>query len=54
MKYLESMADAVGLANPVGNAVKNSYALAVAAGRGEDYVPMLSDFVAQANAVKKG
>ncbi|MBL8587454.1 MAG: NAD(P)-dependent oxidoreductase [Methylobacteriaceae bacterium] len=54
MKYLESMADAVGLANPVGNAVKNSYALAVAAGRGEDYVPMLSDFVAQANAVKTG
>ncbi len=54
VKYLESMADAVGLANPVGNAVKNSYALAVAAGRGEDYVPMLSDFVAQANAVKTG
>lgn len=50
MKYLESMADAVGLANPVGNAVKNSYALAVAAGRGEDYVPMLSDFVAKTNA----
>jgi hypothetical protein len=54
MKYLESMADAVGLANPVGNAVKNSYALAVAAGRGEDYVPMLADFVAGANAVKTG
>ena len=49
MKYLESMADAAGLANPVGNAVKNSYALAVAAGKGEDYVPMLSDFLAKAN-----
>jgi 3-hydroxyisobutyrate dehydrogenase-like beta-hydroxyacid dehydrogenase len=49
MKYLESMANAAGLANPVGNAVKNSYALAVAAGNGEDYVPMLSDFVAKAN-----
>ena len=49
MKYLESMADAAGLANPVGNAVKNSYALAVAAGKGEDYVPMLSDWVAGLN-----
>ena len=27
MRYLESMADAAGLANPLGNAVKNSYAL---------------------------
>lgn len=52
MRYLESMADAVSLANPVGNAVKNSYAMAVGAGRGEDYVPMLSDFIAEANGTK--
>lgn len=52
MRYLEAMADAVSLANPMGNAVKNAYALAVGAGRGEDYVPMLSDFVAQANGTK--
>lgn len=52
MRYLESMADAVSLANPMGNAVKNAYALAVGAGRGEDYVPMLSDFIAEANGTK--
>ena len=34
LKYLESMADAAVLLNPVGNAVKNSFAAAVAAGGG--------------------
>lgn len=51
MRYLEALADSVGFANPVGNAVKNSYALACAAGLGEDYVPMLSDFIAGLNGV---
>jgi 3-hydroxyisobutyrate dehydrogenase-like beta-hydroxyacid dehydrogenase len=51
MRYLEAMADAGGIANPMGNAVKNSFALAVNAGRGEDYVPMLSDVVAGLNGV---
>lgn len=51
MRYLESMADGVNLANPVGNAVKNSFALACAAGKGQDYVPMISDFIAGANGV---
>ncbi len=51
MNYLVAMAQAAGTANPVGSAVRNSYAAAVAAGRGEDYVPMLSDFVAEANGV---
>jgi 3-hydroxyisobutyrate dehydrogenase-like beta-hydroxyacid dehydrogenase len=51
MRYLESLADAKGLANPMGNAVKNSFALAVSAGRGDDYVPMLSDVVAGLNGV---
>ncbi len=49
MRYLESMADAAGLANPMGNAVKNSYALAVAAGGADDYVPMLATAVAKLN-----
>lgn len=51
MRYLESMADSVGLANPVGNAVKNSFALANAAGGDgpEDYVPHLVDFIARLN-----
>lgn len=46
VRYLESLANAAGIPNPVGGAVKNVYAAAVAAGKGEDYVPMLSDFVA--------
>lgn len=49
MRYVEAMADAAGLANPVGNAVKNAFAVAVSTGRGDDYVPMLSDVVAELN-----
>ena len=52
MRYLAAMADAAGIANPVGSAVKNTYATAVESGRGEDYVPMISDFVAQLNGTK--
>jgi 3-hydroxyisobutyrate dehydrogenase-like beta-hydroxyacid dehydrogenase len=52
MRYLESMADAAGVANPMGNAVKNAFGLAVAAGKGQDYVPMLAENVAAANGVK--
>jgi len=48
-RYLEALADAVGMANPIGNAVKNSFALAVSAGRADDYVPMLSDAIAELN-----
>jgi 3-hydroxyisobutyrate dehydrogenase-like beta-hydroxyacid dehydrogenase len=52
MRYLESMADAAGIANPMGNAVKNAFGLAVASGKGQDYVPMLAENVAAANGVK--
>jgi 3-hydroxyisobutyrate dehydrogenase-like beta-hydroxyacid dehydrogenase len=52
MRYLESMADAAKLSNPVGNAVKNSYAIAVSQGRGEEYVPMVSDAIAVLNGLK--
>lgn len=47
MRYLESMADNAGMVNPVGNAVKNLYAAAHAAGGDgpEDYVPMLPEYV---------
>lgn len=47
MRYLESMADSANLVNPVGNAVKNLYAAAHAAGGDgpEDYVPMLPEYV---------
>lgn len=51
MTYLASFANAVGLANPMGAAVRNSYALAIGAGRGDDYVPMLSDVIAELNGI---
>ena len=54
VRYLENMAQAVPMANPVGNAVKNVYAAAVAAGKGGDYVPMITDFVAGQNGVTLG
>lgn len=51
MRYLEAMADAAQVANPVGNAVKNSFSLAVSAGNGQDYVPMLATFIGKLNNV---
>jgi 3-hydroxyisobutyrate dehydrogenase-like beta-hydroxyacid dehydrogenase len=51
LKYLESMADSVGLANPLGNAAKNSFATAFAAGAADQFVPMLATHIAQLNGV---
>ncbi|WP_349261666.1 NAD(P)-dependent oxidoreductase [Geminicoccus sp.] len=51
VSYLASLANSVGLANPVGAAVRNSYALAVGTGHGDDYVPMLTDIVAKQNGI---
>ncbi len=56
LRYLEAMADGVNMANPVGNAAKNSFAMAHAMGGDgpEDYVPHLVDFVARRSGVKTG
>ena len=53
MRYVESMANAAAVATPMASAVKNSFALAMAAGGdgADDYVPHLSDFIAQANGI---
>lgn len=51
MRYLESMMDAAGVANPIGNAIKKSFALAMSAGAAEDYVPMLATHIARLNGV---
>jgi 3-hydroxyisobutyrate dehydrogenase-like beta-hydroxyacid dehydrogenase len=51
LTYLSAFATNAGAANPVSAAVRNSYALAIGAGRGEDYVPMLSDIVAAQNGL---
>ncbi|RFB76336.1 NAD(P)-dependent oxidoreductase [Methylovirgula sp. 4M-Z18] len=52
LRYLAALANASDVANPVGSAVKNSFAASVAAGHGGDFVPTLTDFVAAANGVK--
>jgi 3-hydroxyisobutyrate dehydrogenase-like beta-hydroxyacid dehydrogenase len=49
--YLADMAKAAGMKNPLGAAIRDYYSLAENAGRGDDFVPMLSDFVAETNGV---
>jgi 3-hydroxyisobutyrate dehydrogenase-like beta-hydroxyacid dehydrogenase len=51
LTYLAAAANAAGVANPIGASVRNSFALAAGLGRAQDYVPMLSDVVAEANGV---
>jgi 3-hydroxyisobutyrate dehydrogenase-like beta-hydroxyacid dehydrogenase len=52
LRYLESMADAASLVNPMGNAAKNAFALASAAGGAQHYVPMLATYVGRANGLE--
>jgi 3-hydroxyisobutyrate dehydrogenase-like beta-hydroxyacid dehydrogenase len=52
LRYLESMADAASLVNPMGNAVKNAFALASAAGGAQHFVPMLATYVGRANGIE--
>lgn len=51
MRYLASMANELGVVNPIQAQVKNSFAAMEAAGQGERFVPMLADFVAAVNAL---
>ncbi len=51
MSYLASFAQSAGVANPMGAAVRNSFATAVATGHGEAFVPALSDVIAGLNGV---
>jgi 3-hydroxyisobutyrate dehydrogenase-like beta-hydroxyacid dehydrogenase len=52
LTYLSAFATNAGAANPVSAAVRNAYALAIGAGRGDEYVPMLSDIVAELNGIE--
>lgn len=54
LRYLESMADAAGLVNPMGNAVKNTFAVAAAAGGDGHFVPQVVSHVARQNGVDLG
>ncbi|MGN7292625.1 NAD(P)-dependent oxidoreductase [Rhizobium sp. SAFR-030] len=49
LSYLQSLVTAVGAANPVGAAVRNSFGLAVGLGHAEDYVPKMADIITDAN-----
>jgi len=49
--YLNAFAQAQNAANPIATAVRNSYALAIGTGHGDDYVPMLSDIIAELNGL---
>ena len=51
LRYLESMADDAGVANPLGNAVKNSFGQAVQQGGPAKMVPMLAELVAGLSGV---
>lgn len=55
MRYLEAMAQSVDLANPVGNAIKNSFSQAYHAGGDgpENYIPHLVDYVAHRNGITR-
>src|SRR5215471_2093752 len=54
MRYLAAMAGEAGIANPIGAAIRNYFATAEATGHGDDFVPMLSDVVAELNGVAFG
>lgn len=51
LRYLESMADDAGVANPLGNAVKNSFGVGVQQGGPEKMVPMLPELIAGLSGV---
>jgi 3-hydroxyisobutyrate dehydrogenase-like beta-hydroxyacid dehydrogenase len=51
MTYLSAFANSAQTANPMGAAVRNSFALAVGTGHGDRFVPMLSDVVATLNGL---
>ena len=51
MRYVEAMAQAATVANPIGNAVKNSYAQATTGGLADEYMTRLPEFIAGRNGV---
>ena len=54
LRYLESMADDAGVANSLGNAVKNSFGMALKQGGPATMVPMLPELVAALSGVQLG
>jgi 3-hydroxyisobutyrate dehydrogenase-like beta-hydroxyacid dehydrogenase len=52
LRYVDAMANAVGMANPISAAAKNLLGQAVGAGMGQNFVPTLADYVARQNGLK--
>lgn len=52
LTYLSAYANASGTVNPLGAAVRNSFAVAAGTGHADEFVPMLSDVIAGLNGVK--
>lgn len=52
LRYLNGVANSVGIAHYLATAVKNPYAHAEATGHGEDNVPQISDIIAAMSGVK--
>ncbi len=53
LRYIDVMANAAQVPNPIGSAAKNLFGQAIGAGMGAKFVPMLADFVAEQNGIKK-
>ncbi len=51
VRYLAAMASEAGVANLIGASVKHYFTMAEGMGKGDDFVPMLSDFVAELNGL---
>jgi 3-hydroxyisobutyrate dehydrogenase-like beta-hydroxyacid dehydrogenase len=54
MRYVANLANQAGAANFLGSVLRNYLATAEAMGKGQDYLPMLSDHVASLNGVTLG
>lgn len=53
MRYVAGLANDSGIASHLASSVKNSFATAEGIGRGDDYVPMLADIVAELNGINR-
>lgn len=53
MRYVAGLANESGIASHMASCVKNSFATAEGIGRGDDYVPMLADIVAELNGINR-
>lgn len=52
LRYVDAMAAAAQMANPVSATAKNLFGAAVGAGMGSNFVPALSDYIARQNGLK--